>query len=240
LVVSESYASSAEPLNPHLREEVIMKFLLRTLATTAIVVLATDAGQGATASSRLATTSSRQANVGQGATASSKLATAISRLHDKKVAEAAGRLTHLQLPKGSKPQVASRNRAAQTLAAADAKKGGVAAGADAKKGGVAAAADAKKGGLAAATGALKGGVAATADAKKGGAAAAARVLAAIPAARVTPPVSAPPGLHAAAREGALSGASIKPHPSALVALGGAETGKGAAVINGASVRPKGH
>jgi hypothetical protein len=229
-----------------------MKFILRTLAATAIVVLATDAGQGATASSRPATASSRPADVGQGATASSKLATAISRLHDKKVAEAAARLTHLQLPKVSKPQVASRNHAAQTLAAADAKKGGVVAGTDAKKGslasgagaalkeGVTAAGDAKKGSLASGAGALKEGVAATADAKKGGAAAAARVLAAVPAARVPPPVSAPPGLHAAAREGTLSGASIKPYPSALVALGGAETGKGAAVINGASVRPKGH
>jgi hypothetical protein len=223
-----------------LREEFIMKFMLRTLAATAIVVLATDAGQGATAGSRLATASSRPADVGQGATASSKLATAISRLHDKKVAEAAGRLTHLQLPKVSKPQVASRNRAAQTLAAADAKKGGVAAAADAKKGGVVAAADAKKVGVDAASDTKKEGVASAADTKKGSAAAAARVLAAVPAARVPPPLSAPPGLHAAAHEGALSGASIKPHPSALVALGGAETGKGAAVINGASVRPKGH
>jgi hypothetical protein len=195
-----------------------MKFMLRTLAATAIVVLGTDAGQGATASSRLATASSG--------------------LHDKKLAEAATRLAHLQLPKVSKPKVASGNRTAQTLAAAHARKGDLAAAANAKKAGVAAAADAKKGGLAAATGALKGGVAATADAKKGGAAAAARVLAAIPAARVTPPVSAPPGLHAAAREGALSGASIKPHPSALVALGGAETGKGTALIGGTSMRPK--
>jgi hypothetical protein len=196
-----------------------MKFMLRTLAATAIVVLATDAGQGATAGSRLATASSG--------------------LHDKKLAEAATRLAHLQLPKGSKPKVASRNRTAQTPAAADARKGGLAAAAGAKKAGAAAAADAKKGGLAAAAGALKGGGAATSDAKKAGAAAAARVLAAVPAARVPPPVSAPPALHAAAaREGTLSGTGIKPHPSALAALGGAETGKSTGLIGGTSMRPK--
>jgi hypothetical protein len=169
-----------------------MKFILRTLAATAIMVLATDAGLGATAGPRL---------------------------HDKKLAEAATRLGHLQLPKASKPKVASRNRAAHATAAAGPRKGGLAAAAQ------------KAGALAAvmpmqhtpAVGGLRG---------------------AIPATRMLPTVSRPrafqvkPPPATAAQGGAISGTRIKPHPSALVALGGAETGKGTALIGGTSMRPK--
>jgi hypothetical protein len=69
---------------------------------------------------------------------------------------------------------------------------------------------------------------------------------AIPATRMLPAVSRPPAFQVkpppatAAQGGAISGTSIKPHPSALVAVGGAETGKGTAHINGTSVRPKSH
>jgi hypothetical protein len=69
---------------------------------------------------------------------------------------------------------------------------------------------------------------------------------AIPATRMLPAVSRPPAFQVkpppatAAQGGAISGTSIKPHASALVALRGAETGKGTAHINGTSVRPKSH
>jgi hypothetical protein len=168
-----------------------MKFILRTLAATAIVVLATDAGQGATAGSRL---------------------------HDKKLAEAATRLAHLQLPKASKPKVASRYGAAHATSAGGTLKGGVAAAA--QKGGVAAVMPMQH---APATGMLR---------------------AAAPAPRVLPPVSRPPAFQVkpppatAAQGGAISGTGIKPHPSALAALGGPQTGKGTALIGGTSMRPK--
>jgi hypothetical protein len=176
-----------------------MKLILRTLAATAIVVLTADAGLGATAGSRLATASSR--------------------LHDKKLAEAATRLAHLQLPKASKPKVASRNGAAHATAAAVARKGG-------------AAAPAQKGGALAAVMPMQH--APAAGVPRG----------AIPATRVLPTVSRPPAFQAkpppatAAQGGAISGTGIKPHPSALAALGGPQTGKGTALIGGTSMRPK--
>jgi len=169
-----------------------MKFILRALAATAIMVLASDAGLGATAGPRL---------------------------HNKKLAEAATRLTHLQLPKSSKPKVASKYGAAHTLAAASAQKGGLAAAA-------------QKGGALAAVMSMQH------------APAAGVLRAAVPATRVRPAVSRLPAFQvkpppaAAAEGGVLSGTSIRRHPSTLAALGGAETGKGTALIGGTSMRPK--
>jgi len=216
-----------------------MKFMLCVLAATSVVVLTANAGQGAMASPRLATTSSQGATASsQGATASSKLATVSSKLHDKKLAEAVTRLVHLQLPKVSQPKVASRTGAAHTLAAADPKKGGVAG--DPHKG---VAGDPQKGGVAAAQ---KGSALAAVMPMQHAPAAGVLPPAPVPATHVLPAVSRPPAIQVkpppatTAQGGALSGASLKPHPSTLVALGGAETSKGTAHINGTSVRPKWH
>jgi hypothetical protein len=215
-----------------------VKFVLRTLAAAALVVSAANVGHCATASSRPATASSQGATAtSQGATASSKLATVSSKLHDKKLAEAVTRLVHLQLPKVSQPKVASRTGAAHTLAAAAGQKGGVAG--DPHKG---VAGDPQKGGVAAA----QKGSALAAVMPMQHAPAAGVLRAPVRATHVLPAVSRPPAIQVkpppatTAQGGALSGTSIRPHPSALVALGGAETGKGTAHINGASVRPKGH
>ena len=55
---------------------------------------------------------------------------------------------------------------------------------------------------------------------------------------VAPTASPPPG--AAGHDAIVSGASVKHSTSALAAIGGATVGKGAAAVNGTSMRPKKH
>jgi hypothetical protein len=203
-----------------------VKFVLRTLAAAALVVSATNVGQCATAGSK---------SSGQGATAGSRLS---SKKPPAGTTPVESTLAHVLAQQISKPKVALRKGAPHTSAAAAGRKKGVAG--DPHKG---AAGDPQKGGMAAA-------------AQKGGALAAVMPMQHAPAAgvlrapvratHVFPAVSRPPAFQvkpppaSAAQGGAISGASIKPHPSTLVALGGAETGKGTAHINGTGVRPKSH
>jgi hypothetical protein len=210
---------------PRLREVVIVKFMLRTLAAAALVVSATNVGQCATAGSR---------SSGQGAAAGSRLS---SKKPPAGTTPVESTLAHVLAQQISKPKVALRKGAPHTAAAAAGQKGGVAG--DPHKG---VAGDPQKGGVVAA----QKGRALAAVMPMQHAPAAGVLRAAPPATHVLPAVSRPPAIQVKpppatmAHDGALSGARIKPHPSALVALGGAETGKGTAVINGASVRPKGH
>jgi hypothetical protein len=83
-----------------------MKFLLRTLAATALMVLAADVCLGATARSSLIS----------------------------KKQEAAIRLTHPQAPRGGRHNSVPRNGAARTATAADAQKAGTGTGAGAGTG----------------------------------------------------------------------------------------------------------
>jgi len=198
-----------------------MRFVFCTLAAVALVVLATDVGQGATAAG------SRSSS--QGATAGSRLSSKKPPAGTTPVESTLARLFAKQM---SKPKVALRKGATHARGeAGDAHKRAEAG--DAHKRGEAG--DAQKGGLVAAA------------AEKGGAPAPAfNMTGAGSAARVPPAIPGPQGLHGAAAAaaatpgGAVSGVSIKPHPSALVALGGAVTGKGTAQISGANVRPKSH
>jgi hypothetical protein len=156
-----------------------LKFMLRTLAATALVVLAADVCLGATPGARL---------------------------FNKKPA-AAIRLAHPLASKGGRLNSAPRNNAVRTATAVGVQKAGAGDAAVATR---------------------------NASSVNATVVAPAATASRAPAFRVTPP----PG--AAAHDGAVSGTGIKHSTSALVALGGATTGKGAAVINGMRMRPKQH
>jgi hypothetical protein len=155
-----------------------VKFMLRTLAATALMVLAADVCQGATARSSLTS----------------------------KQLKAATRLAHPQAPKGSRLNRVPRNTAVRTAPAASAQKTG--------------------------TGAA---VVATRNASTVGATAAVPGVPAVQASafrvKPLPPV-------AADHDAVISGTGFKHSLSTLASVGGAATGKGTAVINGTSVRPK--
>jgi len=195
-----------------------MKFILRVLAAAALMVLATDVGQGAPARARATSNKPAAGTTPVEATLARHLAA-----------------------RASKPKVAQRKGPDHTSAARDAQRGGAARGAH--KGGVET--DAHERGVAAGGAAQKGGGPITPMPVPGAPAVSARGVAPathIPATRSGPPafhVTPPPAT--AAREGAVSGTSIKPHISTLVTLGGAAvTGKGTAHISGTNMRPKTH
>ena len=159
-----------------------MKFLLRTLAATALMVLAADVCLGATARSSLIS----------------------------KKQEAAIRLAHPQAPRGGRLNRAPRNTAVHTATAADAQKAGAAAAVVPMR-------NASTVNVTAAIPAVP----------------AAHAALRAPVFRIMPPI-------AAANFGAVSGTGFKHSLSTLASVGGAATGKGTAVINGTSVRPKKH
>ena len=197
---------------PHLQEEVVLRFVLRPLAATAIMVLATEASHGASFASLVS---------------------------GKK--PAAAHLAHAEPFKIARPKGAPKYGAAHAPALKNVLKG-----AAPQTGGPSGAGH--NGG---APGTAQNG--GTPPAQNGSAPAlpartvpAFNMTGAGPAARVPPAIPGPQGLHGgaaaatAAPGGAVSGVSIKPHPSALVALGGAVTGKGTAQLSGTNLGPKKH
>ena len=159
-----------------------MKFMLRTLAATALMALA--------------------ANVCFAATARSSLIS--------KKQEAAIRLTHPQAPRGGAwLNRAPRNTAVRTAPSMDAQKAGAAA----------AVVPMRNASIVNVTAAIP---AVPAD----------HAALRAPVFRITPPPIA------AAHDAVISGTGFKHSLSTLASVGGAATGKGTAVINGTSVRPK--
>ncbi len=167
-----------------------MKFLLHTLATMAVVVLAADVCHGATVGASLIS----------------------------KKQEAGIRLAQPQAPRGGRHNSVPRNGAARAATAADTQKAGAAA----------AGVPMRNAPIVGATTAAVPGVLAVP------AAPAAPTALRAPVFRIAPPPVA------AVHDAVISGTNVKHSLSTLASVGGAATGKGTAVVNGTSLRPKKH